>query len=643
MGIAAMEYKLDRNFTPRHYTKLENAASVQKGIGKLYTQLSIPSNETILYVLGSVTFTGLYAVMTDFAFYTKAIGRLPYSDICSFIVSQPSPRAAVSIVDADHKTTLLYCTLLAKNIVGTELVQLVKELQSFLLDRYAWAREKRNAMAERIFTAAGAEVKKGELSESSRFLLDQLAEEASYHDEAILLIAESIFRSCDKVAYRSFAEGASLSPNAGRRLDEKAFADRLRDDLSDCGLIYSEVALKKMYGNLNGKQNLSDHDLTVLAYICIRLNKDEQLSSVLPLAEQRLGMDRVRKLRRFRACYYNLRMEPLFDLIKNGVMPPLEQLGWTDSMGLTPLHYAIILHQDKLIEKLVEDSAWRIKPDSRLPDDESAVYDYAVTACCVGSENRQLICQKTSAMIYAQLKSQKALERKLFMKESKLMIQNKAYNTTRDAIKVARRNRMYDKEQQFQEQVEELRFRIETTREEINEVKQAISDIKAEIDYMTQDTMLEALAKLEKLKAGTDSFVEFILFLYQHPDYLGQVLASPNTNCWLYVYRDIVFPVLAGFKIDLPLFDGDFTRGQESKKNGQEHHEASSAEKPIVKPYGDNWFSPEAHRSIQKLRAEYKALAKLYHPDVCRHPNSKEIFQDILDEQARLLENMAQS
>ena len=638
-----MKYKLNGNFIPKRYSKLAEAKSLQTKIDSLHTQLSIPSNETILYVLGSVTFTGLYAVMTDFAFYTKAIGRLPYSDICSFIVSQPSPRAAVSIVDADHKTTLLYCTLLAKNIVGTELVQLVKELQSFLLNRYAWAREKRNAMAERIFAAAKAEAKKGELSESSRFLLNQLAEEAAYHDEAVLLTAESIFRSCDEAAYRSFAEGASLSHNARRRLDEKAFADRLSDDLSDCGVIYSEAALKKMYENLTRKQNLSDHDLTTLIYVCIRLNKDEQLSSVLPLAEQRLGMDRVKKLRRFRACYYNLRMEPLFDLIKNGVMPPLEQLGWTDSMGLTPLHYAIILHQDELIEKLVEGSAWRKESDSRLPDDKSAVYDYAVAACCVGSENRQLICQKTSAMIYAQLKSQKALERKLFMKESKLMIQNKAYNTTRDAIKVARRNRMYDKEQQLREQAEELRFRIETTREEINEVKQTISDIKGEIDYMTQNAMLEALTKLEKLKAGKDPFVVFILFLYQHPDYLGQVLASPKTDCWLYIYQNIIFPVPAGFKIDLPLFDGDFTRGQESKKNGQEHHEASSAEKPIVKPYGDSWFSPEAHRSIQKLRAEYKALAKLYHPDVCRHPNSKEIFQDILDEQARLLENMAQS
>ena len=44
---------------------------------------------------------------------------------------------------------------------------------------------------------------------------------------------------------------------------------------------------------------------------------------------------------------------------------------------------------------------------------------------------------------------------------------------------------------------------------------------------------------------------------------------------------------------------------------------------------------------MRVLTKEYHKLAKQYHPDVCEHSRSQEIFQEILNERAEILEQMA--
>ena len=69
--------------------------------------------------------------------------------------------------------------------------------------------------------------------------------------------------------------------------------------------------------------------------------------------------------------------------------------------------------------------------------------------------------------------------------------------------------------------------------------------------------------------------------------------------------------------------------------------EKKNADEPIQRPYGKSWFSPQAHSNIKALTKEYHKLAKQYHPDVCGHSRSREIFQEILNERAEILESMA--
>ncbi len=50
------------------------------------------------------------------------------------------------------------------------------------------------------------------------------------------------------------------------------------------------------------------------------------------------------------------------------------------------------------------------------------------------------------------------------------------------------------------------------------------------------------------------------------------------------------------------------------------------------RPYGSSWFSPQAHSDENILNAEYRKLAKQYHPDLCKQNDAKEIFQEITNE-----------
>ena len=61
---------------------------------------------------------------------------------------------------------------------------------------------------------------------------------------------------------------------------------------------------------------------------------------------------------------------------------------------------------------------------------------------------------------------------------------------------------------------------------------------------------------------------------------------------------------------------------------------------PVEKPYGDSWFSPEAHSDINVLRTEYHNLAKTYHPDVSSLTHSTQVFQEILQEHTEIINKL---
>lgn len=78
---------------------------------------------------------------------------------------------------------------------------------------------------------------------------------------------------------------------------------------------------------------------------------------------------------------------------------------------------------------------------------------------------------------------------------------------------------------------------------------------------------------------------------------------------------------------------------QKSSRNNNQQSSSTFKEEPkissVKKPYGNSWFSPEAHKDLSVLKHEYRKLIFKYHPD--SPEGSAEIFIDIQNERNSII------
>lgn len=634
----------------KSFSKIIFDVSSLKKVEKVYSSFHIPTGESIVaYIKSTVPFMGPAMVITDHTLYSYLHEAFPISEICRYIVSQKDEKAAVILSTGSEVYTFWASTLVAKNVAGTELVQLIGNLQQQLIHRYPWAKQQRDSLADRLFKTAQKEMKAGRIGAANIELLNTLSKEDTYCDAVILLKAEDIFRSCSFQEYQDFLDNLPDDSNSNIRSilqsRQEQFTQNFLRDLEDITLDFSKDFLQQAYGNMSILTSLTDAQCIILAYICIRQEKNDQFAMLKQQIEQRLGKEKAICLDFFRGVYYNFRMKKVYEQIRKGDIPPKEWLEWTDSLGLSALHYAIILKQEDIINQILDLKSWNTKSPVIAPDIPE-LFDYTVLACISGVQNRATVFQKTSDLIAAQLRSRKALQQRMWFKERKLDIQNAAVQKAKDNIRLARKNNMPNAVLEYQEKLEVLLGRRYETTQEINEIKQSIFYIDFEIQEITRDALIASANVVYQLRSSTDPFVQYVLHLFSDPHLVFRVLCGTPGECRLYNYHGFFFATLTEIQIELPYFEINsekrYSRQTENKTNGDSRTTSKTGTKddPIVKPYGSSWFSPRAHQDIKKLKEEYRTLAKMYHPDICRHTCSTQIFQEILNERAKILEQM---
>ena len=656
-----------------NYSKITFGTATIKKINKVYSRFHILSSETILaHIKSAVPFMGELAVITDCAIYTYLSESVPISEVCGYLVAMADAKASVNISNAVGNRDILGGSFVVQNTAGIELTQFIKALQGKLLQTYPWARQQRDALANGIMAAARNEMKTGRISTEKLSQLSALSEEPAYCDSVTLLLGEDAFRSCGFAEYQRFVtqqeSKVSYATKAALSNSQENFSAALIRDLGDLSLDFNSGYLETAYHNMSELTTYTESQCLILAYLCARLGKEEQFKTLREQVCRRCGEDKALSLDFFKGRYFNNRMKKVYELVKQGTMPPAEWLGWTDSVGLSALHYAILLNQETLVEDLLEKKTWTVK--APVSDGEAELlYDYTVLACYKNLSNRRTVFQKTSDLVAAQLRSRKALERRLWLKERKLDIQNASAQKARELMRTARKNGLYEKEEEWREKLDNVSMLRDETRMEIDEINQSISEIDYEISVLTSDAMVEAADTIQRLQSSTNPFVHYLFCLFSDMDALLHMISAQQEAFKLYSYKGFHFVTPADVHVDLPY---TIDQKQEEKSRKSDYQESSQREyreqsqhstneqyhthqegtqqsqreqkkdtgAPIKKPYGISWFSPEAHRSMKKLKEEYRSLAKKYHPDVCDHPRSKEIFQDILNERADILEHM---
>ena len=636
-----------------------------KQIKKINTIYQIPQGERIIASVHHFTPLQAFAadgiIVTDQALYIphrrrdqSAQNRFPLSELCEYVAFQDGKRASVFLGSIRGRVPIYKGKLLAKNKESEEITAFIRDIQNALTAQFPLIRDRRTQAVSDLICTYRAEMRKGRLSEESQPILHSLLYDSFCGDPAAKLLGEDAFRSCSTKEYEEFIGSLPVSISSSAKdflfSAPSVFSDNLINDLSDASLTMDQAYLQSAQRCLIDLVELNEKQCFILAYLCIRLGKHEAFETIRQQILRRFGNARLTPVLVFRGQFYNQRMRAVLERIMQGESLDDDCLAYTDSMGLNVLHYALLLRKEEYVFQLLNRQKWRI--NTPVPGDDTAagLYDYNVLACLTGFSDRELILRKTSDLIMAQERSQKALKRKLWLCERRINVQRTSLQVLKRNLAQAKQNRAtLEQQDAIHARIEEICQLRMDTEQEIAELRDSIYEIELEIQNLLEYGLLESMDTAQKLRDSRDPFVLFILQIISDPQRLNHILSVDKDSCRLYYYRNTCFVTPADIIINLPFedfgshhenakHDGASSKRQQSTTDSKRREATND---PIIRPYGESWFSPRAHRDMKVLKEEYRKLAKQYHPDLCSHIKSKEIFQEILNERASILESMS--
>lgn len=238
-----------------------------------------------------------------------------------------------------------------------ELTQFIRGLQVVLLEKYDWAREQKERSIQRLFAAVRTSMKYSRISDDQLMMLDNFGLAGDDAFSAKLLRAEDLYRSCDFEIYDGFVN--ALPYEEQRKVKEKQgeFSKDLRRDLSDPKGTFDSEYLTSAHQNLSGAKRAAPSEKIIFCYLCIRLDRRvEYRLEKESLA--RCDPEGAQEVEDFLHCFRNCRMNEVYHAVRLGKKLDPARYDWQDDLGLTVLHYAILLKKEELVTDLLDKREW---------------------------------------------------------------------------------------------------------------------------------------------------------------------------------------------------------------------------------------------------------------------------------------------
>ncbi len=605
----------------------------------------------------SITVDGI--VFTNKAFYLHPnraedmpSNRFAYADLCNYLITQENERGSVHLQNKNADYRIYDGTLVFKNTAGKEIQLILETIQTKLLEASQLSQEQYNEQVQWVLSLGRNEIDHGLLSARAKALLDVLARNTIYKKDAIFLIAESIFRLCNEKKYQTYldsVEGALSSTDLYElQQPPTRFMETLLSQLSDLDHSFSEDYLHKASLQIEGDYLKSTSELFnvapvdepylhVLAYCQIRINHICSAQDTIARIRKKFGDSHTYPIEYFSAIYRNRQMFNVYNALCSGKEIDKAWYSISDCYGLTLLHYALILKNDTAAEQILTiRKSHKLPP---LPDDIdiSWMYDYTLLACGTQSKLKEqvfLLFDPDMIRLEKEIATQKL---KVAHYELKLSGISSMQSQCKSRIAYLEQNDPYSSD------LENLYSKKNELAEEYRTCVQSKLDAEKELDNKEKqrsstynDAIKYALNNLDKLRNSEEPLAKFLFRLYFEPDFLYSILSRTQTKeeTKLYKYADLYFVAPDFAEIDPSLainMDGYNASGNSENKSKQDGYI------PVTPQYGTSWFSAKAHSDATILKAEYRTLAKKYHPDVCQHPDSNSAMQQITAEYEDLL------
>ena len=667
-GILAMGKK--------QYPSLLFDFSQLSNVADYFREYHIPAGEKpIVYAYSGKFFSfrleGSGTLITDEAIYFHPShkdwardNRLPLSEICSYVVFQENERDNVCLISGQGERRIFGKTVAPNDRTGSELVELLKALQQALITTSREKKEFEKTLGYVLALIRESFRTNGLLDGRYRVLLDQIAEYPRFATEVAFIRAEHYYRLCDEGEYRRFLSTLSddVDSDVRRSLNnpDAVFFDRYIRHIANSATFYMTKSLIEPYLNLKRLERLSLHQCILLCFLCIRLDDGGYYAALFELIHEHLDTDGFWNLSSFAARYFNEKMSGVYDRLLSGAALTAQDLPLQDALGLTPLHYALILRDKELVRSLLERTDWSTYHAPRFRDRIiGEVYDFVFTASCLFDDASFI-----SEIILHIRPDAKPLARTIRQLTTSLDIQ-----TT-----------LLQKAMQ-QDDLEAVRHH----QEQIAEYRTLKAEVEEELMELTRREIAGARNKVEQVIAAKQPLTKYILHLYLAPDALYRSIADTITSWRVYRCEDVFFVTSLEHDLELSYFewkkgkitarrilesdlqeqsettgrktDGDtFVNPDRTRQERQSADEQQKAEEERRKrrrrfhqhvaasqenmPYSGSFFSPQAHTNLSVLKKEYRRLVKRYHPDAGGDAHDVEIMLVIMNERADILERM---
>lgn len=624
-------FEIKSNYT---LIKFSTDATKEKKFRNTY---KVPLDEEILAHIVKMAPLGLAildgVIITNKALYinlkhckNKSTNRIPLTELCKYIISHNDDKAPIFLLESlDNRQEIFGKSILDVN-AGNETTHFLRELQQLLADVDPSYLELRAHAIYNFLLQCRSAMKYSGLSLDVQKILESLYQESRYCSDAVKLAAEDFARKSTSEQYSEYIKDLPQSiPQTIRdelfTLQEEFvlnFIEELKTFSHDVNFDY----LSQILPNLQQETNITDTTLLLQGLISARIFK---FSTFDDLLKEIRDPEKINILRLFKGIYSNQMMQRVFDLIQADKDLDKNWLKFSDSMGLTPLHYALILWKDASVEKLLKAKTWQpifVENDAEI----NGCYDYINLAQFKQSSACYSVLSTLSDLMQTFSKSKKVMERKVaawsaFLKGQEMM-RSRLINVARSSA--AEGN--YDCDD-LKEKLENLNQIMQTTQEHIYDLNAALAELDEEMRACASDLLSSAQNACDLWTQSSSPIIAYLVRLYSEPDFLYNFLHRDPTEYELYHYGKFYFVAPK----DSGIVSEDTVETSETEQDMYE---------PIKKPYRDSWFSPAAHSDINTLRHEYHDLAKEYHPDVSSHINSTQIFQDILQEYADIIDRL---
>lgn len=535
----------------RNDTKLRNTYKInpeEKIIAYLKLGLLYP-----LSVFGNI--------ITDQAIYSNPAvsgdtNRFAYSNLHQYVVIKKSEKDGVILVGTEGTFIINGGSLLQNNVSGDELLTFIKTIQQELFKSSVIA-EERISEIKKILQNIRQEFCHGSIPVYYEQFKNSIHKENICSDDFLNLDAEIAFRSGNHNQFINLINMTSYKTNNHLENCYENFAQSFICDLSNISFDFDQEYIKKVYANLC--QVTADHKYSslIFAYVCIRQGDGERYSSLKKSVVSELGTEIAVKLETFRERYANKQMLEIYKMISNDEVPKKETLENTDSLGLNPMHYALILKKDTVIENLLKKQNKFSKCDLSEDDDAFPCYNIAIIACLLNLNKKNDIITAMSSDISKKAQIKARFDKELVLLQTTKAAQNKIIDQYQKILHQVRTNEKYaqvdgTKIEEIYDKIETAEEKIEKIEEHIFDLEDKIDDIQGEIDDMISDETAEYMDQVETLLSSDNPFVQILINLYQNPDMLYNILSSQENDQRLYEYNNFNFIMPTQFEINLP-------------------------------------------------------------------------------------------